>query len=456
VLFIECIDDHLADVAYHYNRSGNDAKAVRYLIRAGEQELQRSAFSLSASYFDDALARLNTLPAGAERDRKEIAIHTGLADIAIVASGYAAADYERHLMRRHELAERLGDAKQLFYTLVGISVLSAFRLELSKAQEIGGKLVALADQASDPEMQLEAHGSLANILWLIGDFIGSREHSEKGLALFARDEHLPSGKEHMRATCLFFASLCTAALGFPDEGLQQSLEFLTWARERAQPLPLVFALNCVATVFGWRREGAEELKYTDDLLTLTAEHGFSNWHSIGQIARGQALALLGKTDEAIAETKSALDAFEATGAAVPGWMYLTLAFAYLAAKQPAEGLRVVSKALQVADQTGDGEAKSEVHRLKGELLLMGDPTDTVEAEASFRAAIDAASKRDARLPELCATISLARLLDRQGKREEAHAMLAEIYGWFTEGFDTADLRDAKALLDKLSVKGGEC
>jgi hypothetical protein len=138
---------------------------------------------------------------------------------------------------------------------VGISVLSAFRLELTKASEIGGKLLAIDEQARDAQMQLEAHGSLANILWLMGDFIGSRGHSEKGLALFALHEHLPSGKEHMRAACLTSASFSTAALGFPDQGLRRALKFLAWAKERAQPLPLAFALNSVATVSEWRREG---------------------------------------------------------------------------------------------------------------------------------------------------------------------------------------------------------
>jgi predicted ATPase len=240
-------------------------------------------------------------------------------------------------------------------------------------------------------------------------------------------------------------------LGFPDEGLKQSLEFLTWARERAQPLPLVFALNGVATIFVWRREGAEAMKYADALLALTEEHGFSNLHSFGQIVHGQALVLLGKTDEAIAEIKNALASYQATGAAVPGWIYSSLAFSYLAAEQPAEGLRVAAGALQVAARTGDAEATSELHRLKGELLLMCNPAATSQAEASFRAAIDAAREQYARLPELRATMSLARLLLNQGSRDEARTMLAKIYGWFTEGFDTADLKDAKALLDRLSA-----
>ena len=236
----------------------------------------------------------------------------------------------------------------------------------------------------------------------------------------------------MRAACLFYDCLCAATLGFPDEGLQRSLEFLAWARGRALPLPLAFAMNCASTVFGWRRESGEALKYADALVTLTVEQGFSNWRSFAQIGRGNALALSGKGDEAIAEIKRAIASYEATGAVVPGWLHSSLAFGYLAAMQPAEGLSVVAKGLEVWEKTRDAEAKSELHRLKGEPLLMCGPTTTAQAETSFRAAIGTSREQHARLSELRATMSLARLIAKQSRRDEARAMLGEIYGWFTE------------------------
>ena len=128
-----------------------------------------------------------------------------------------------------------------------------------------------------------------------------------------------------------------------------------------------------------------------------------------------------------------------------------MAFAFLAAKQPEEGLRVAAKALEVAAHTGNAANQSELHRLHGELLLMGEPTKVAAGEASFRAAIETSRKQCAKFPELRATISLARLLVKQGQRDEARTMLADIYNWFTEGFDTPDLKDAKALLDELNI-----
>ena len=195
----------------------------------------------------------------------------------------------------------------------------------------------------------------------------------------------------------------------------------------------------------------QALKYADDLLELTAEHGFGNWNSIGRLVYGQALALLGRADEAIAEIKTAWDSYEATGAVVPGWAYANLALAFLAGKQPEEGLKVVANGLQVGASTGDTSAKSELHRLYGELLLMSDPAKALEGEASFREAIEVARKQSGKFHELLATVSLARLLKAQDRRGEARAMLVEIYGWFTEGFDTAHLKDAQALLEELNT-----
>jgi class 3 adenylate cyclase len=449
-LFADSADEHLVELSYHYSRSGNDARAIDYMVRAGQQAQQRSAYSQAATYLQQALTRLNDQPASPERDRLEIMVHAGLADSALVMSGYAAVEYEHHLSRRHELAQRLGDTTQIFYSLVGMSVLAAFRLQLKRAQDIGWKLLGIADHEHDPEMQLQAHGSLANILWLAGDFIGSHEHSEKGLSLFPSGRHLVYGDEHMRAACQFYACCCTAVMGCPDKGLRQALEFLTWARERGQLLPLAFGLNTVASILAWRGEGAQTLKYADALVALAAEHGFSHWHSFGQIVHGQALALIGKADEAIAEIKAALCSLEATGAVIPGWAYANLAFSYLVTQQAEEGRQVVARALELAANTGDAEAKSELHRLQGELLLIGDSIQAEAAEESFHVAIETAHKQSAKFPELRATLSLSRLLAKQNRRDEARTMLAEIYGWFNEGFDIVDLRDAKALLDELN------
>jgi adenylate cyclase len=214
-------------------------------------------------------------------------------------------------------------------------------------------------------------------------------------------------------------------------------------------VPLAFALNEVTTILVWRGEAALALKHAEASLALASEHGFTLWHSLGQITHGQALTLLGRADEAIAEIKSAVDAYAATGAAVPSWQRGALALAYLTAKQPAKGVKVTAKALDVVAHTGEAQEQPELLRLHGELLLMGDPKKVAAGEESFRGS-EVSRKQCAKWPELRATLSLARLLAHQGRRDEARSILAEIYNWFTEGFDTADLKDAKALLDELN------
>jgi hypothetical protein len=307
-LFADSIDDHLGELSFHYSRSGSDSQAIDYLVRTAEQAQQRAAYSQSAAYLGQALTRLEAQPLGPERDHKEIAIWRRFADAAMIMNGYAAAEYENQLTRRYELAKRLGDNTQVFYSLVGMSVQAAFRLQLSRAQDVCWKLLGMADHEHDRDRQLEAHGSLAHVLWLTGNFLASREHSEKGLGLFAHMQLVPE-KEHMRAACQLFACLSTAALGFLDKALEQAHAFLTSAKERG-PLVGAIALNCIGTISLWRRDGAEGLKYADALLAVAYEHGFSTWYSFGQLIHGQALALLTKADEGIIEIKTAMDSLE--------------------------------------------------------------------------------------------------------------------------------------------------
>jgi tetratricopeptide (TPR) repeat protein len=447
------VNEIAAELADHYRRANEANEAARYFHLAAQAAVEQRAYREAHKHYQDALLMLESMADSAERDRKEIVIRAGLADSSLVIRGYGAVEYERQVRRRHELAQRLGDPPQIFYSLVGLSVFSAFRLELDEAQAIGRTLLEIADQANNPDMQLQAHGSVANILWLSGDIVGSLEHAEKGLRLFEPDWRLHYSIEHGRASCQFYACVAKVALGFLDQGLRRATEYLVWAKERELLIPLGIALDCAATVSVWRREGEQALQYASDLLELATENGFAHWHSMGQLVRGRALALLGKPDDAIVEIETALESWEATGAVIPGWARANLAFALLAARQFEKGLTVVAKALEVASRTGDAEAKPELHWLNG-LLLLNDPKQIAESETAFRAAVELSREASAKSTELRAATSLARLLRDTGRRDEARTELAEIYGWFTEGFDTRDLKDAKALLDELGVAAG--
>jgi predicted ATPase len=274
-------------------------------------------------------------------------------------------------------------------------------------------------------------------------------------------------------------------LGYPDQALKRSQEALTLARKLSRPFNLAYALDLAAVLHQFRGEEQATQEQAEAAMSLSTEHGFPVWLAMGSIFRGWALAEQGQGAEGIAQMRQGLAAWRATGAEVSRpWFLVLLAGAYEKVEQPEEGLSVLAEALAMVDKNGEHHYKAELYRLKGQLTLqkfqvsgskfqvtnsqfrrvgiahqgesitsaetVGGAHPTKEVEACFLQAIDIARKQQAKSLELRAVMSLSRLWHQQGKKEEARQMLAEIYGWFTEGFDTADLKEAKALLDELA------
>ena len=220
------------------------------------------------------------------------------------------------------------------------------------------------------------------------------------------------------------------------------------------PIPLVWLLprflSAVCVNIGGKHAQLKRLRSV--LIALSAEHGFTDWLALATILRGWAMAEQGRNEEGIAQIQEGLAAFRATGAElVRPYFLCLLAEACMETGRLDDGLSALTEALAAADEHEDRHYEAEMHRLKGELLLKQDDSNAAEAQSCFQRAIEIARKQSAKSLELRATMSLARLLAKQGRRDEARAMLAEIYDWFTEGFDTADLKDAKALLDELNA-----
>ncbi len=236
-------------------------------------------------------------------------------------------------------------------------------------------------------------------------------------------------------------------------------EALTLAQELSHPHSLAFALSIVTEVHLLRQEWQIAQERAEAVIALSTEQGFAYWWGTGTLRRGRALIEQGQGEEGIAQVCQGIAAYRATGAeaTVPHFLSL-LAEAYRKVEQTEEGLSVLAEALAIVDKTGECWWESGMYRLKGELTLQqvkvqGSKFKVEEAEECFQKAIDIARRQSAKSLELCATVSLARLWQQQGKQKEAHQMLADIYGWFTEGFDTKDLQGAKALLDELSERG---
>jgi predicted ATPase len=279
-------------------------------------------------------------------------------------------------------------------------------------------------------------------------------HLEQGMTLNVPPlEHAPAFLYGHGAgvVCMSWLALILWLLGYPDQAQQRGHEALTRARQLAQPLGLAFALDWVAWLHQLRREPQATQDQAEAAMALCTEQGFAQLLAFGRVLRGWVLAARQQGEDGITHIRQGLAAYQATGAAVGRPQQLALlAEAHGQVGQAEAGLAVLTEALTVVGHTGERSYEAELHRLTGQLLLARSGAHHTEAEACFRQALDMARRQQAKSLELRAAVSLSRLWQQQGKCTEAYDLLAPVYGWFTEGFDTADLQDARALLDALA------
>jgi len=455
-MFAGQLDDHLDDLARHYGRSDNVEKAVEYLGRAGQQAIQRSAYADAVSSIAAAVELLQRLPESPEHIRREFLLQLALGRGLMVVKGNAAApEVERAYIRARELCERAGDPTELFRALWGLWMVHLLRGELRRAYELAEQIMPRAQSAQDPALLLYAHTALGDTLFWMGVLLPAREHHEMAGSLYDPERHgslvFRYGGIDAGVSCLGYAAWILWQLGYPDRALERGNEALALARSLSYPLSLAFAEYFVGILRQHRREARPAKETAEGAIALSAEHGFTLWLARATTLSGWAMAELGHNEEGIAQIEKGLAMYRATGAELDRPLQLCLlAEACRATGRFDDGLSALTEALAAADEHESRNYEAEMHRLKGELLLKRDEANATEAKRCFRTAVEVARRQSARSLELRATISLARLLDKQGNRHEARAMLAEIYGWFTEGFDTADLKDAKALLDELA------
>jgi len=459
-LYGERVEEHYHDLAHHYGRSGNVEKAVEYLHLAGQQAGQRSANAEAISHLSTALELLKALPDTPERSQKELRLQITLGVPLMATKGYAAPEVGKAYSRARELCQRLGETPELFRVLRGLWQFYLLRAEYKTARELGEQLFSLAQNVQDPALLLEAHRTLGSTLVFLGELASAREHLEQGIALYDPQQHrshaLLYGQDS-GVTCWGLAAQVLWFLGYPEQALKGIRKALTLTQEVSHPFSLAFALNFAASLHQFRREGQLTQERAEALITLSTEQGFAFWLAWGTMVQGWMLAEQGKVEEGIAQMHQGLADYRATGAELFRPYFLALlAEAYGKRGQAEEGLSALTEALDTVNKTGEREYEAELYRLKGELLLAQESKNqkskgkNEEAEECFHKAIDIARRQEAKSLELRATVSLARLWQQQGKKEEARQLLAEVYNWFTEGFDTKDLQEAKALLEELS------
>jgi predicted ATPase len=308
-----------------------------------------------------------------------------------------------------------------------------------------------------PEILLEAHRALGGTSFFLGQFAAAQTHMEQGLTLYHSQQHRSHTflySQNLKGQCLAVLAWSQWVCGYPDQARQRSDELLAFTQELATPHDLTYALTVAAALQQFRREAQVVQARAEAAMALATEHGFALWRAYATILRGWALAMQGQEAEGITHIRQGLVAFQATGAAwwQPYFLAL-LAEAYGTARQTEEALDVLTEALTTVQKTGERLYEAELQRLSGELLLTQGCAEHKweEAEQRFVEALTIARRQQAKSWELRAAVSLARLWQRQGKHAEARQLLAEVYGWFTEGFDTADLQEARTLLDTLGA-----
>jgi class 3 adenylate cyclase/predicted ATPase len=433
-------------LAHHYTEAGLSAPAVAYWERAGQRAIERSANAEAITHLTKGLAILKSLPEPASHIQQELAFQIALGVPLAATRGFAAPEVEHTYARARELCRQVGDTPQLFPVLAGLWRIYLVRGELQQARELGEQLLALNPRALDP---------LGTVLFFVGELTAALTHLEQGFALYDPQRHRSHAfraTQNPAAACLTYAAVVLWLLGYPDRALQRGHEAVTMVQEPAHPLSLAHALAYTATLHQFRREGQAAQACAEAAVTLAAEQGFAVYCAHGMVLRGWTQAEQGQAEEGRARIVSGLEAWRTTGAAVQRPYYLALlAEAYGQSKQAEEGLEVVAEALTLVAKTGEGWWEAELYRLRGEFLLLqeGKRQTFEEVESCFQQARAVARRQQAKSLELRAAMSLARLWQQQGKRQEAYDLLAPIYGWFTEGFDTADLQDAKVLLDEL-------
>ena len=450
-VFAQQVDDHVTALAHHYSRSDNTEKAVEYLGRAGQQAIQRSAYVDAISSLTAAISLLQKLPESPEHAQRELPLQLALGSASIAAKGWAAHEVEQAYTRARQLCEQLGDPPELFPALLGLWAVHFLRAELRLAYELAERLRRRAQSTHDQLLLSYSHLALGNTSYTMGNLLFARDHLEAAIVLYKQERNLLGGV-NAKVVCLSYAAATLMFLGYPDRALCKVNEALALAQELSHPFSLAFAELWVSSIHNFRRETRSAQETAERVLALSIEYGLTDHFAWATIQRGSAMTAQGLHEEGIARLQEGIAACRATGAQWGRPYFLcSLAEACMKAGRLDEGLTALAEALAAADAHEERNYEPEMHRLKGELLLRQDHSKTAEAQGCFQRAVEIARKQSAKSLELRATMSLVRLLDSQGRRDEAREMLADIYGWFTEGFDTADLEDAKALLDELSA-----
>ncbi len=440
-------------LARQFEEAGMTHKAIDYLHQAGQRALQLSAYQEAITHLTRGLSLLETLPKSLEATEQELALQMTLGMVWTHGPGTQAAEVGEAYARARELCQETGKTSQLCRVLGELSVHHYVRGDYWRAREMAEEALRLARRAQDPLLVALSHWYVGIILFPLGEYGRARTHLQQTISWYDPQEHHRS-LVNLRGSdvgpcALAYEACCLWCLGYPERGLKQSQKALALGRELNHPFTLADVLAYAGCLFNSLRGDAQAArKNAEELIALSKEVGFHSWLVTGTFHLGEALAMTGRLEEGIAKMQNAMAEWQSLGVrCYSTGMVNPLARAEGELGQVKEAVATVSEALALMEETDERCYEPELHRLRGELLLQQG--DEGEAEVGFDKAIEVARRQQAKSWELRATVSLCRLWQQQGKGEEARQRLAAIYGWFTEGFETPDLVEARTLLKAL-------
>jgi predicted ATPase len=447
----ELMDTQPELLAQHYAEAGLVEKSVACWGKAGHRSAARSAMAEAAAQFQMGLDQLSLSPDTADRQRQELEFRSSLGAVLQAVKGFAAAETGHAYARARELWEQLGSPSEFLQVPFGQSLHHLFHGELDLAQHLDEDLLRLSRQRNDSAGLVLGYVSSGRNLMYGGKFSASRSHLEAGLALYDPNSHhslfhQAGIRPHVNSQA--YLGIVLFFLGHPDQALAQSSAAIAEARRLAHLPTLAMSLTVGAVLLLFVEDNEALGARVDQLVAVATEQGFSHWRAQGAIYRGWIKVKNGHLAEGISLLRSGVAAYRATGSET-WWPY---AFSLLAAAceiagQVEEAATLLDEALRTVERTGERWFAAELNRHKGQLLL--DRGHTEAAEELYGNALSIAREQEAKMWELRAAVSLARLRRDQDRRLEARELLAPVYGWFTEGFDTKDPKEAKALLEVL-------
>ena len=439
-------------LAQHYTEAGLGEQAIGYWQRAGQRAVARSAYVEAIHNLTKGLAVLETLPDTRTRCQHELTLQCALGAPLIATKGYAAPEVAHAYSRARALCQQMGETAQLLPVLYGLWALYFVRAEFQSAHEIERQLFDLSQHQHVPALRLMTHWMAGGRMYHAGDMVAGLAQLDQAILRYDPQQHQTHTALYgvdfgVFARC--YASHALWLLGYPAHALTRGEEMLSLAQALAHPFSLTMVFAYLAMLHQFRGERDAAHTHAEAAIALCTEHGFGYYLAWGTLLQGWSLCEKAPGKDGLIHMRQGLTALQATGAGLRQPYYLSLlAEACRNAGEADEGILLLTQALGETRTTREHWWEAELHRLRGALLLQHSVPDAQQAAACFHQALDVARHQQAKSLELRAAMSLACLWNSQGKRAEARELLAPIYGWFTEGFDTADLQEAKALLEE--------